>query len=235
VVPVTDSEAGCPPTDCGCSPLADLDFAVVDVETTGWSPQDAAITEVGAVRVRGGQVLGEITMLVNPGTPVPPGIFGLTGISDQLLLQAPPAGSVLPALLAFAGGCVLAAHNASFDVGFLTATCRSAGLRWPDFPVLDTVALARAVLDAGEVPDCKLGTLAAYFGVPVTPTHRALADAQATAAVLTIALNRAADRGIGTFCQLTSWLAELEETAAVGLGAILSLDPPGRHLQWSPR
>jgi DNA polymerase-3 subunit epsilon len=214
VVLVTHPCAPCLPAARDCPPLADLDFAVVDVETTGWSPLDAAITEVGAVRVRGGQVLGEITMLVNPGTPVPPGIFGLTGISDHLLLQAPPAGRVLPALLAFAGGCVLTAHNASFDVGFLSAACRSAGLGWPAFPVLDTVALARAVLGPGEVPDCKLGTLAAFFGVPVVPSHRALADAQATAAVLTILLNRASDRGIVTFCQLTSWLAELEEPDA---------------------
>src|SRR5512135_1144601 len=99
-----------------------LEFAVVDLETTGWSPGQAAITEIGAVRVRAGARRGEFVRqgefasLVNPGMPVPPGIADLTGITDWMLAAAPRLGAVLPGLLDFASGCVLVAHNAPFDL-----------------------------------------------------------------------------------------------------------------------
>jgi DNA polymerase III subunit epsilon len=195
--------------------LRDLSFTVVDVETTGWSPDAAGITEVGAVLLRGGEVVAEFTSLVNPGTPVPEPITELTGISDQMLAVAPPVTAVLPGLLAFARGSVLAAHNAPFDLGFLTAACAAAGLGWPGFEVLDTVRLARYLMATpDEVPDCKLRTLAEYFGTPVQPSHRALADAQATASVLSHLLRRLGDREIHTFGELTAWLAERDAEAA---------------------
>ena len=162
-----------------------LEFAVVDLETTGWSPGQAAITEIGAVRVRAGARRGEFVRqgefasLVNPGTPVPPGIADLTGITDWMLAAAPRLGAVLPGLLDFARGCVLVAHNAPFDLGFLVAGCGDLGLAWPGFTVLDTVMLARRVMDPDEVPDCKLGTLAGFFGARTTPTHRAPSSASA--------------------------------------------------------
>src|SRR5215469_16430375 len=87
-------------------PLAELDYVVVDVETTGFTPTDSGITEIGAVRVHDGQVVAEFTTLVNPGTPVPGPVAELTGIDDAMLAGAPPAASVLPGLLAFAQGCV---------------------------------------------------------------------------------------------------------------------------------
>src|ERR1700689_395917 len=105
------------------APLAGLDFTVVDVETTGWAPDEAGITEIGAVRVHGGRVVAEFGSLVNPGTPVPPAITELTGISDQMLTSAPPVAAVLPGLLDFAAGSVLTAHNAPFDLRFLIAAC----------------------------------------------------------------------------------------------------------------
>jgi DNA polymerase-3 subunit epsilon len=191
------------------APLTDLDFTVVDVETTGWAPGDAAITEIGAVRVHRGQVVAEFGSLVNPGTPVPPAITELTGISDQMLVSAPPVAAVLPGLLAFAEGSVLAAHNAPFDLRFLTAACAGMGRDWPGFEVLDTVRLARHLMATPqEVPDRKLATLASFFGTPVRPSHRALDDARATAAVLGRLLARLADReGITTLDQLDPWLA----------------------------
>jgi DNA polymerase III subunit epsilon len=215
VVCVTNSRASLAPTDTAEVRLRDADFTVVDVETTGWSPDEAGITEIGAVRVRRGEVIAEFTSLVNPGTPVPAPITELTGISDPMLALAPSAASVLPGLLAFAEGSMLAAHNAPFDLGFLTAACAAAGLRWPGFEVLDTLRLARhLVATPDEVPDCKLRTLAAYFGTPVQPSHRALADARATAAVLAHLLRRLADREIRTLGELTAWLAEHEAEAA---------------------
>ncbi len=212
---VTNTRASLTPPGTAEVRLHDADFTVVDVETTGWSPDDAGITEVGAVRVRRGEVVAEFASLVNPGTPVPPPITELTGISDPMLVLAPPAAAVLPGLLAFAEGSVLAAHNAPFDLGFLTAACTAAGLRWPGFEVLDTLRLARHLMATPEeVPDCKLRTLAAYFGTPVQPSHRALADARATAAVLGRLLGRLADREVHTLGELTSWLAEREAQAA---------------------
>jgi DNA polymerase III subunit epsilon len=197
--------------------LGCLEFAVVDLETTGWSPGAAAITEIGAVRVRGAGPAGgssrrggfvrqgEFASLVNPGMPVPPGIADLTGITDWMLAAAPRLGTVLPGLLDFARGCVLVAHNAPFDLGFLVAGCDDCGLAWPGFTVLDTVMLARRVMDPDEVPDCKLGTLAGFFRARTAPNHRALADARATADVLAWLIRRLSHRGIRTLRQLSAW------------------------------
>lgn len=194
-------------------PLQDLDFAVVDLETTGWSPRDNGITEIGVVLLRGGKVLGEFAMLVNPRGPIPPGIEELTGISDWMVAAAPPLTEVLPGLLKFIEGHVFIAHNAPFDIGFLTAACEASGLPWPDFTVLDTVLLARAVLEPEEVPDRRLSTLANFFQVPAIPRHRALADARATAGVLQHLLDRLPARDIRTLAELLPWLAEVEAEA----------------------
>jgi len=185
--------------------VAELEFAVIDLETTGWSPGVAAITEIAAVRVRGGRRQGEFASLVNPGVPVPPGIEDLTGISDWMLAAAPRLPAVLPGLLDFAGGCVLVAHNAPFDVGFLRAACAECGLAWPIFTVLDTVMLARQLMDPDEVPDCKLGTLAGFYRARTAPSHRALADARATADVLSWLIKRLTHRGVRTLDQLRRW------------------------------
>jgi DNA polymerase III epsilon subunit family exonuclease len=185
--------------------LAELEFAVIDLETTGWSPEAAAITEIAAVRVRGGRRQGELASLVNPGVPVPPGIEDLTGITDWMLAAAPRVAEVLPRLLTFAEGCVLVAHNAPFDVGFLVAACSASGLAWPGFTVLDTVMLARHVMDPDEVPDCKLGTLAGFFRAGTSPCHRALADARATADVLGWLIRRLDHHGVRTLDQLRRW------------------------------
>ena len=185
--------------------FAEVEFAVIDLETTGWSPRAAAITEVAAVRVRGGRRQGEFASLVNPGISVPPGIEDLTGISDWMLAAAPRLSAVLPGLLDFADGCVLVAHNAPFDVGFLRAACAECGLAWPRFTVLDTVMLARQLMDPDEVPDCKLGTLAGFFRARTTPSHRALADARATADVLGWLIRRLTHHGIRTLDELRAF------------------------------
>jgi DNA polymerase III subunit epsilon len=187
--------------------LAELEFAVIDLETTGWSPEAAAIMEIAAVRVCGGRRRGEFASLVNPGIPVPPGIEDLTGITDWMLAAAPKLPAVLPGLLDFAGGCVLVAHNAPFDIGFLRAACTECGVVWPRFTVLDTVMLARQLMDPDEVPDCKLGTLAGFFRARTAPSHRALADARATADVLGWLIRRLTHHGIRTLDELQAWPA----------------------------
>jgi DNA polymerase-3 subunit epsilon len=122
-----------------------------------------------------------------------------------MLAGAPRLAAVLPGLLDFVKGCVIVAHNAPFDLGFLLAACGDCGLAWPGFPVLDTVTLARRLMDPDEVPDCKLGTLAGFFRTRTAPCHRALPDARATADVLGWLIGRLAHRGIRTLGQLSAW------------------------------
>ncbi len=119
------------------------DLVVVDVETTGWLADAASITEIGAVRLSPGRPMAEFSALVNPGAPIPPDITALTGITDAMVGAAPPIAEVLPGFLSFAGGAVMVAHNAPFDVGFLTAACQDCGLDWPPHAVIDTAVLSR--------------------------------------------------------------------------------------------
>lgn len=178
-------------------PLAAATFVVVDLETTGSGP-DAAITEIGAVKVRGGEVLGEFQTLVNPVEHIPGFIAVLTGITDAMVADSPRIGQVLPAFLEFARGSVLVAHNARFDVGFLMRAAAALDTPWPGFPVVDTVALARHALLRDEVPNCKLSTLAAHFHATTDPEHRALADARATVDVLHGLFERVGSLGVST-------------------------------------
>jgi DNA polymerase-3 subunit epsilon len=189
--------------------LAGVTFVVVDLETTGGSPQDSAITEVGAVKVRGGEVLGEFQTLVNPHLPIPAFIQTLTGITTAMVAQAPPIESALPAFLEFAQGAVLVAHNAGFDIGFLKAATAAQGLGWPGFPVLDTVHLARQLVTRDEARNHKLSSLAALFGSPTTPDHRALHDARATVHVLHGLLERVGNLGVRTLEELSSYTSRV--------------------------
>ena len=101
---------------------------VVDLETTGGAPDGGGITEIGAVKVRGGEELGEFATLVNPGEPIPPFITVLTGITQAMLVPAPPIEQVLPSFLEFIAGAVLVAHNAPYDVGLPQGGLRPARL-----------------------------------------------------------------------------------------------------------
>src|SRR5919204_945063 len=186
--------SGCLP-DLG-TPLIDVEFVVLDLETTGGSPTADRITEVGAVKVRGGQVQGSFHALVNPEVPIPPLITALTGISEAMVAPAEPIGTVLPCLLEFLRGAVLVAHNASFDWRFLQA-----GLARHGYPPLSnrrvcTARLARKLLPRDEVPNVRLATLAAYLGAATTPCHRALTDAQATVDVFHSLLELAGSYGV---------------------------------------
>jgi DNA polymerase III subunit epsilon len=189
------------------TPLRDTTFVVVDLETTGGSTRDCAITEIGAVKVRGGEVLGEFQTLVQPGEAIPPFIAVLTGITDAMVATAPRLETALPAFLDFARGAVLVAHNAPFDLGFLRAGCEQLGLDWPAFESVDTARLARRVLTRDEAPDCKLSSLARLFRAQVTPCHRALADAQATVDVLHGLVERLGNLGVHSLEELRTFSA----------------------------
>jgi DNA polymerase III subunit epsilon len=189
--------------------LAGVTFVVVDLETTGGSPQDSAITEIGAVKVRGGEVLGEFQTLVNPHLPIPAFIQTLTGITTAMVAHAPAIESALPAFLEFSQGSVLVAHNAGFDIGFLKAATAAQGLAWPGFPVLDTVHLARQLVTRDEARNHKLSSLAALFGSPTTPDHRALHDARATVHVLHGLVERVGNLGVRTLEELSSYTSRV--------------------------
>jgi DNA polymerase-3 subunit epsilon len=192
-------------TDEVGTPLGEVTFVVVDLETTGYSPKDCSITEIGAVKVRGGERLGEFQTLVNPGVPIPEFITVLTGITDTMVAPAPPVGAALAAFLEFAAGCVLVAHNAPFDLSFLQAACATTGLVWPAPQVIDTVRLARHVVSREEARDRKLATLAKLFRSPVAPDHRALADARATVDVLHGLVERVGSLGVTSLEELSAF------------------------------
>ena len=177
--------------------LSQVTFCVVDLETTGGAETDA-ITEFGAVKVRGGEILGRFQTLVNPKGQIPPLIAVLTGITNTMVADAPPLRQVLPAFLAFAENTVIVAHNAPFDTGFLRRGCEALGYPYPKWPVLDTAALARAILLRDEVPNCRLATLATHFRSVTTPNHRALTDAEATVDVLHALIERVGNLGVQT-------------------------------------
>ena len=183
-------------------PLREITFVVVDLETTGGSSATESITEFGAVKVRGGEVLGEFATLVDPGRAVPPQIVMLTGITDAMLVDAPTIATVMPSFLEFIRGSVLVAHNAGFDIGFLKAACQRLGLPWPGNQVLDTVRLARRVLTREEAPSVRLGLLAPLLGSKVAPDHRALTDARATVDVLHALFERLGPLGVQSLTEL---------------------------------
>ncbi|MFS0884781.1 DEDD exonuclease domain-containing protein [Aeromicrobium sp. 179-A 4D2 NHS] len=198
-----------PGIDWGGRPLADTTFCVVDLETTGGSPKKGSkITEVGAVKVRGGEILGEFQTLVNPDQLIPAFITVLTGITDQMVVEAPRIAEVLPSFLEFARGTVLVAHNAPFDVGFLKHAAGELGIDWPGFDVVDTAVLARRTLLRDEVPNVKLATLAARFS-PVQPDHRALTDARATVDVLHALFERLGTWGVSTVEDVASFTSKV--------------------------
>jgi DNA polymerase-3 subunit epsilon len=177
------------------TPLAEVTFCVVDLETTGGSPSEHAITEIGAVKLRGGECLGTFHTLVNPGSAIPPAITVLTGITEAMVTVAPRISSVLPALVEFVGGSVLVGHNVRFDIGFLNAALSGDGWDRLANSFVDTAALARRLV-RDEVPNCRLGTLSERFRLDHRPSHRALEDALATADLLHLLLERAASWGV---------------------------------------
>jgi DNA polymerase-3 subunit epsilon len=187
-------------SDIGRS-LSHTTFVVVDLETAGGKPVDAGITEIGAVKVRGGEVIGEFRTFCAPGVPIPAFISVLTGITDHHVAGAPSVSSAVREFLAFANfesgdQAVLVAHNAPFDVGFLKSACAKFDIEWPKPLVLDTVILARKILRKDEVRNRKLSTLAQFFRTPVSPTHRALDDARATTSVLHGLIERVGNLGV---------------------------------------
>jgi DNA polymerase-3 subunit epsilon len=177
------------------TPLHEVTFVVLDLETTGAAPGYDRITEIGAIKYRGGECLGTFETLVNPGVPIPPFVTVLTGITEAMVLPAPRIDEVLPPLLEFIGDAVLVGHNFRFDTSFLDAALLRRGGDRLDHVRVDTLPLARRLL-GDDVPDHRLATIAHHLSVPTQPCHRAFDDAAATAEVLHALLERAGTLGV---------------------------------------
>ncbi|QGK69416.1 DEDD exonuclease domain-containing protein [Allosaccharopolyspora coralli] len=216
-------------------PLAEITFVVVDLETTGGSSEHDTVTEIGAVKVRGGEVIGEFATLVDPERGIPPAVVSITGITDAMVTGAPRLATVLPAFLEFVRDAVLVAHNAPFDIGFLRAACGRHALVWPKPDVVCTAKLARRVLTRDETPNHKLGTLARVLHARTEPVHRALDDARATTDVLHSLLERVGAFGVHSLDELLDHLPDVspqqrrKRTLADGLP-----DTPGVYLFRGP-
>lgn len=201
------------------TPLIDVTFVVLDLETTGLTPAGDRITEIGAVKVRGGEVLGELQTLVHPGRAIPSAVSAVTGITDAMVADAPSIGAVLPTLLRFIGDAVFVAHNARFDLSFLRAACERHHHGIFEPVVVDTARLARRLL-ADEVRDRRLATLARHLGSRIQPDHRALTDARATVDVLHGLIERAGAYGATTLEDLRDLARSRSEQAYRRVGLV---------------
>ncbi len=156
------------------------EYVVFDIETTGFSPVKNRIIEIGAVKVAGGEIVGRFSTFVNPQTPIPFEIEKLTGIHDDMVMDAPVIETVLPDFLAFCDGAVLVAHNANFDMSFIKENARRLGME-KQFTYVDTVGIARMLLP--NQAKHTLDAVAKTLGILLENHHRAVDDAQATAEI----------------------------------------------------
>ena len=140
------------------TPLHEVTFCVLDFETTGGRRNTDMITEIGAVKYRGGEELGTFQTLIDPGCSVPPEITVLTGITSAMVSRAPKMEHVLPTLLGFLEGAVLVGHNVGFDLAFLNAALRRSGREVWQGQKVDTLAISRRLI-RNDVPNHKLSTL----------------------------------------------------------------------------
>ena len=170
-------------------------FVVFDIETTGFSAINDKIIEIGAVKVRDGEIVDRFSTFVNPTVPIPFKITNLTGISDEMVINAPKIDVVLQEFLEFVGDSVLVAHNAGFDVGFIEQNCKGLGIP-SAYTYLDTVALARVLLT--NLAKYTLDNVAKTLGVSLHNHHRAVDDAEATAEIFVKFIQMLNQRGIFT-------------------------------------
>ena len=155
-------------------------FVVFDLETTGLNKYKEEITEIGAVKIQGNKIIDRYSVFVNPGRHIPEKITQLTGITDDMVADAPTIKEILPEFLKFCSGCILVAQNAQFDTGFIKVNCGKYGYEY-NFPYVDTLILARSLHP--ELANYRLDTLSKHYNVVLENHHRAVDDAEATANV----------------------------------------------------
>jgi DNA polymerase-3 subunit epsilon len=177
------------------TPLRETTFVVLDCETTGIDSDSCAMTELAAIKICGGEVIGSFHSLINPRQKMSARIIALTGITNEEVANCPTIDQILPTFLEFLGNEIIVGHNVRFDIGFINAA-----LEEYDYPrltnkFLDTLHLAKKIIP-GEVHNYKLSTLANYCRAETIPTHRAYADVQATIDVLHYLIGRSSALGV---------------------------------------
>ncbi len=175
------------------------DFVVFDIETTGFSPVENRIIEIGAVKVSAGKIVDRFSTFVNPEVPIPFEIEKLTSITDDMVVDAEKIEAILPQFLHFCEGCMLVAHNAEFDMSFIMENCNRQGLNH-DFTYVDTVGIARVMLPAQAKHT--LDAVAKTLGVSLENHHRAVDDAEATAEIFVKLIMMMEKEGITTLAQI---------------------------------
>lgn len=181
--------------------LHQSDFVIVDLETTGAKAPPCRVTEIGAYRIRDGRIVEEFQTLINPQTGIPPFIVALTGITEDMVKDAPLFSDVVHEWLNFVDDAVVVAHNTAFDVRFLNHEIGRVfpGLRLVN-PHLCTVKLARRLLP--DLQNHKLHTVAEHFSISISNRHRAAGDARATAEIFIYMLELLQERGIRSLAEL---------------------------------
>ncbi|WP_153731314.1 PolC-type DNA polymerase III [Sporosarcina obsidiansis] len=182
-------------------------YVVFDVETTGLSAVYDTIIELAAVRVRDGEIIDRFERFANPHHPLSSITTELTGITDDMVKDAPEVSEVMADFIEFIGDAVLIAHNASFDMGFFYASCKRAKIETTAYPVIDTLELARFLYP--ELRNHRLNTLAKKFDIELTQHHRAIYDTEATAHLFLRLLKDAQEKGI-------EWLDDLNKNIGEG-------------------
>lgn len=186
-------------------PLRELSFAVVDVETTGGGRNRGhRMTEIAVVEVRDGAVVDEYQTLLNPGRRIPPGVAALTGITDDMVADAPYFDDVAEQVLDRLRGRVFVAHNVAFDWGFVSNELVRALGDVPELPRLCTVRMVRKLVPA--LRRRNLDVVSRHFDVPIHARHRAHGDALATARILLRLLDEAQGRGLDDLASLDAFL-----------------------------
>ncbi len=177
------------------------DFVVFDIETTGFSPVTNRIIEIGAVKVSGGEIADHFSAFVNPQVPIPFEIEKLTGINDNMVIEAPTIETVLPQFLEFCEDAVLVAHNAGFDMSFIIENARRQNIQ-KKFTYVDTVGIARVLLP--NQAKHTLDAVAKTMGVSLENHHRAVDDAQATAEIFVKMIPMLKEQGADTLAKVNA-------------------------------
>ncbi len=183
----------------------DNEFIVFDIETTGLSVANCGITEIGAVKIQGGRVLARYNTFVNPGMPIPQNITELTGITDEMVADAPGIEKAIPDFLDFVGDRLLIAHNANFDISFIRAAAEQLHIPF-DNPYMDTVALSRFANP--ELKRHKLDILAEYYGLGDFNHHRACDDAEMLAHIFFKMAEKLKNEGIANLERINGAMSE---------------------------
>ncbi|HPV85431.1 MAG TPA: PolC-type DNA polymerase III [Sedimentibacter sp.] len=181
-------------------------FVVFDIETTGLNPKNDNIIEIGAVKISNRKVIDSFSTFVHIDKKLPGKIIELTSITDDMLQGQPEIDEALPAFLDFAKGCVLVAHNAKFDLGFIKEKAKVLSIENYNPPVLDTLELSKALIK--DVKNHRLNTLTKKLGINLINHHRAVDDANATGQLLIILLNKLSEREIYDVSKLNDILME---------------------------